>query len=202
MRPFLLLRVTAIAASAAALNLPCGINFPMGDIITNSLENASQTGDFALDHGSLGAATVFSNKDGPQKWPRDVNNIVTIRVCFLNEETRNLKSKIVKATQSWFNRLGGASSAQSGHALKIVEAMENGDPDKPLYCAAGGTWNEAIPIDTLAVIPWQKEGSSATVGWQPGKTWNNFIRVEPNPSHKTLMHEWGHVFGTFFKVNT
>jgi hypothetical protein len=100
MRPFLLLRVTAIAASAAALNLPCGINFPMGDTITNSLANASQTGDFALDHGSLGAVTVFGNKDGPQKWPRDENNIVTIRVCFLNEETRNLKSKIVKATQS------------------------------------------------------------------------------------------------------
>jgi hypothetical protein len=110
---------------------------------------------------------------------------------------------MVDATQWWFNRLGGAPSAQSGHALRIRETLENEDPDKPFYCTAdGNTWNNAIPIDTLAVIPWQNEGSSATVGWQPGKTWNNFIRVEPKPSLKTLVHEWGHVFGTFFKVNT
>jgi hypothetical protein len=153
MKPSLLLRVTAVAASTAALNLPCGITFLMSDI-TNSMENASQTGNFALDHGTLGAATLFGNEGGRQKWPRDENKQVTIRVCFLNEETRSLKSKMVDATQWWFNRLGGAPSAQSGHALRIRETLENEDPDKPFYCTAdGNTWNNAIPIDTLAVIP-------------------------------------------------
>jgi hypothetical protein len=84
MKPSLLLQVTAVAASTAALNLPCGITFPMGDIITKSMENASQTGNFALDHGTLGTATLFGNEGGRQKWPRDENKQVTIRVCFLN----------------------------------------------------------------------------------------------------------------------
>ena len=144
------LLLLAVFVDAINCCLPPGFTF-------DDLNNATRIEE-KMSIFESGAATGWTHVVGSgsplQTWPAGDDDRVTIPYCFANERFKSFQHEgnqiqseamMAWAWKTWSMRLGSHSSLNG-----FKQVTKDGNP---LYCRnPDGTWNEAVPYETLEVI--------------------------------------------------
>ncbi|KAF2009551.1 hypothetical protein BU24DRAFT_78049 [Aaosphaeria arxii CBS 175.79] len=204
MRSFVTFLLLWLSALANAIELGCGIPFPMDNGTLSELEALANNSN--MDPGSLGSASMFGHNDqyAPKLWPRDpATGRVVINYCYYDHISRGMiaPSQLIEAAiELWMRALGGPASQATRHGIVFKERQYNG---YPLYCYEHGSWenwNHLIPLDTLVIrhVTNAQLAARATVGYynmNPPHAWKMQMQIGLRAEPTVVVHELGHVFG-------